>query len=393
MNDLACYDAELSESIGEYAPERTLAKASRFQDEDADFVCRRNAPWLVKGLWPRIGVCFVAGPSGSGKSFWVLEQISRIAKGQKVLGRRSVPSSSIYVAAEGANGVRARLEGLRLRSGAWGGQIRFVPDAPNLADNEDVAAFTKALLGIKEDIEKRGGHLGSIVVDTLSASMPGTDENSSKEMGSVLRVLQDLATKLEVCVIVVAHVGKEAERGIRGWSGQLANADGAITFYAPEEGGIRSGQVQKVKDGEAGERIAFCLEVIELGLDDDGDMVTTCVVAEMDTPPPRRTKKVKDKISPQAEMVLSAYRKLREEELPSPFPGSDDFDAVRVSLKALRTQTFDLGLHAEMLPQKDEGLAAMKRWQEARKKAFQRALDKLLETGRIVRDSDNVWVP
>src|SRR4051812_24543968 len=79
---------------GNDMPRRNVAE--KFSDEDADHVERRESTWLVKGLWPRSGVCFIAGPSMSGKSFWVLDQASRIANGREVLGRRSAPSGTIY---------------------------------------------------------------------------------------------------------------------------------------------------------------------------------------------------------------------------------------------------------------------------------------------------------
>ena len=42
--------------------------------------------------------------------------------------------------------------------------------------------------------------------------------------------------------------------------------------------------VEFLKDGEAGETIASKLESVEVGTDEDGDTITSCVVVETDQP-------------------------------------------------------------------------------------------------------------
>jgi RecA-family ATPase len=73
--------------------------------------------WLVKKLWPMVGVCFVYGPSGAGKSFWALHVCSLICRGLEVLGRKSVAVGLVYIASEDPDGVRLRIEGLRKKVG------------------------------------------------------------------------------------------------------------------------------------------------------------------------------------------------------------------------------------------------------------------------------------
>lgn len=384
------YERAWGPALGSSTAEK--AETCRFQDEDADLVVRRDESWLVKGLFPRVGVCFLAGPSGCGKSFWALDQASRISKGQEVLGRRSFKSGTVYLAAEGANGVRARLEGLRLRVGSWNSSIRFVSEPPNLVNEDEVRALLNALLRIKKEMEGRGTRLGLVIVDTLSASMPGADENSSKEMGPVLQALHRCAMSLGVCVLVIAHVGKDAERGIRGWSGQLANADGVITFLSPEEDGTRTGVVTKVKDGEAGERFAFGLEVVLLGKDADGDAITTCVIEERNAPIRRKPSAKSSAIGAQAEMILRAYGHLEDqlEEVPCSAvarPGTKG-----ILLSALRQEVFRMGFHAETKPCHEEEPGAIRRWAEARKKSFQRTFLKLQDAGKIAHEGKFVWL-
>jgi hypothetical protein len=390
MSEMTLEDLDRMTGAATDAPALPAGSLPRFGDEDADYVERRESTWLVKGLWPRVGVCFVAGPSMSGKSFWILDQASRIAKDQTVLGRRSVQAGAIYIASEGANGVRARFEGLRGRVGGWGGMLRFISDAPNLGDTHDVAVLAACLHQDMLEARERGQRIGMVVIDTLSASMPGADENSGKDMSLILQSLQDLARRLDVCVVVVAHLGKDADRGIRGWSGLLANADGVIIIQAPNDEQTRIGQVQKVKDGEAGDRFAFALDQVSLGLDEDGDAVSTCVVVERTVPPTKKSRN-QGNAGAQGDMIKLAFDRMQNDMklitgalVPAGTRG--------VLLTDVRATVFEMGFHGEVTPDESDG-PEMKRWLEARKKAFQRAMQKLTELKVLSNEAGWVWAP
>jgi len=77
-------------------------------------------------------------------------------------------------------------------------------------------------------------------------------------------------------VMLVHHTGKDATKGMRGHSSLIAALDAAIEVS--RNGDQRSWQVAKSKDGEDGAAHPFKLEVMELGIDADGDPVTSCVI-------------------------------------------------------------------------------------------------------------------
>ena len=83
--------------------------------------------------------------------------------------------------------------------------------------------------------------------------------------------------------MAVHHAGKDASKGSRGWSGIKAAADAQIEVLR-HESGEREIHLEKMKDGEDGVRFGFKLEVVELGVDRDGDIVTSCVAIEADLP-------------------------------------------------------------------------------------------------------------
>jgi hypothetical protein len=288
----------------DFAGAETFARKSKFRLEGFDTLQPGTLMWRVKGLWPAVGVCFVGGPSMAGKSFWMLDALANVRRGLPVLGRRSVPSGVIYVAAESPAGVRRRIAGLRSVIGPLGGGFDFIAQAPDLRNPENVENLRAVLREAQARQAALGIQLGIVCFDTLSAIIPGADENTSKDMSPVLTALQEMATELSVCIVVVAHVGKDETRGLRGWSGLLANADGLVMLESPQEE-IRVGSVVKVKDGEAGDRFAFSLRRVELGADDDGDPVTTCVVQSEDAGPTKRSTRER-RLSPKQALLLRA---------------------------------------------------------------------------------------
>ena len=276
---------------------------SRFRRECFDTLQPSGQAWNVKGLWPRAGVCFVAGPSMSGKSFWTLDALTRVVRGEPVLGRKSKACGVLYVASEAPGGVRNRIKALREKTGPLGGAFEMIGQAPNLTNPDDIADLRAVLIESKAAMAGQGIRLGIVAIDTLSASIPGADENTAKDMSPVLSALQSLAHDLDLMILLVAHTGKDAERGLRGWSGLMANADGLIMLSAASEG-QRSGTVEKVKDGLAGDRFGFELDVIDIGTDEDGDPVTTCVVRDTGTPGQNQ---VSRRVAPKMAMVLRCY--------------------------------------------------------------------------------------
>jgi hypothetical protein len=70
---------------------------------------------------------------------------------------------------------------------------------------------------------------------------------------------------------------------VRGWSGKFAAAD-AVLEVLKHENGTRELRIAKMKDGDDGLKWGFRLETIVVGMDADGDPVTSCVAVEADVP-------------------------------------------------------------------------------------------------------------
>ena len=225
--------------------------------------------WRVKGLLPEIGLASIYGPSQSGKSFFIIDLIARIALGEEFYGRKVKPCPVVYVVLEGAGGVPKRIQAYEKHFGTpLPDSFRVVTAMLSLM-NSDCVLFSEEVIG-------KGFDEGVIVIDTLNQSAPSADENTSSDMGTIISKAQYLQKKTKSLVILVHHTGKDAARGARGHSSFFAALDAGIELKRSASG--REWIVSKSKDGEAGISHPFNLQQVQLGEDEDGEAITSCVV-------------------------------------------------------------------------------------------------------------------
>ena len=87
---------------------------------------------------------------------------------------------------------------------------------------------------------------------------------------------------------LIHHSGKDAARGMRGWSGMRAATDTEIEITADEDTGRHVTEVAKQRDIPGkGERIGFRLQVVEMGVGKWGKPITSCVVVSAEAPAKR----------------------------------------------------------------------------------------------------------
>ncbi len=300
--------------VTDLSPVLDFPRSSRFTREQFGEIEPLSEEWLLKGVLPAQGVGFLCGPRKSRKSFYAISLAAAIASGSAFCCREPSPRGVLYVAAEGGNGVRKRIKALRMVHGITCAQLELIAQAPNLRSEVDVQDLEATLRDAARDMERNGHPLGLVVIDTLAASTHGGDENSSSDMGGVMSVLQEMADQLRVMLLVVAHTGKDESRGIRGWSGQYAGADVVLTVVRDKEDSSRSiVTVDKLKDAEDGAKFAFRLQTAVLGIDEDGEPVTSAVCQFEDAPASRSRRR--HTLTPNERQVLGALHHLLEADL------------------------------------------------------------------------------
>ena len=236
---------------------------------------RPPGEWIIKGVLPKANLFAIYGPSGSGKTFVALDMAFAIATGEPWRGRRVVKGRVVIIAAEGGAGLGKRLQAhsryhcIDLQDI----ELYVITAAPNFLETDDVSEVIAEIKAL--------GDVSVIFVDTVAQVSPGANENTSEDMGKVLRNMDTMGDATGATVAAVHHSGKDISKGARGWSGFRAAMDGQLEVLRHEDGS-REIRVDKMKDGEDGTKWPFKLEVIELGFDADGDVITSCVAVEAD---------------------------------------------------------------------------------------------------------------
>jgi hypothetical protein len=94
-----------------------------------------------------------------------------------------------------------------------------------------------------------------IIVDTLARHAVGVEENSAKEVGAWIAGVEALATEFECTVLLVHHVGKSAQSGMRGSSALSGAISTAIA--CEKKGGLVTLKCEKQKDADEFAPISF----------------------------------------------------------------------------------------------------------------------------------------
>ncbi len=240
----------------------------------AQFAEEHATRWLIKGVLPAaVGAPVLAvmyGASGSGKSFKATDMAIAIARGIQWRHHRVTKGRVVYVCAEGSGGYRKRLKAYAQHHGIPLDAIDVfvVAAAPNLLEADDVSALVRAIHTI--------GPVALVVIDTLAQATAGGNENSGEDMGRAIGHCRTISEVLHCTVLLVHHSGKDDTKGARGHSSLKAAADTEFEVVRTDD--RRAMRLSKQKDGEDSMDMGFELSVITLGLDEDGDPITSCVV-------------------------------------------------------------------------------------------------------------------
>jgi len=233
-----------------------------------DYEPSLDRDYLVKGWLDKGTLTVVFGPSNVGKSFFALNLAHHISKGETWGNRRVNKGNVLYIAAEGGSSFPNRVSALDDPE-FWviAAPVTFAGKASDAA----------SMVEMVQHLASQTGRFDLIVVDTLSRVMGDGDENTAPDIADLIKNLDALRRGTGSNIMLIHHTGKDVARGARGHSSLRAAVDTEIELTRDELGMITA-EVTKQRDGPTGYKFDYSLRQIELGRDQDGDPVTTCLV-------------------------------------------------------------------------------------------------------------------
>ena len=225
--------------------------------------------WRVKKIFPKKGLGSIYGPSMSGKTFLAIDLALCITKGECWFGNRVHSTEVIYCALEGEHGLVNRIKAWeKANSKTCSNSFKVFIEPFRINNGQDVEDFARILP--KQCV---------VFIDTLNRSAPDADENSSKDMGSIICGMKTIQSQCDGLVICIHHTGKDSKKGLRGHSSLLAALDSAIQVERTQT--VRTWTLSKSKEEADGKTANFDLHSYALGRDSDKDLITSCSVKEI----------------------------------------------------------------------------------------------------------------
>lgn len=243
---------------------------------------KAGSSWLIDSWIPSEGTTMLFAPSGSGKSFVMLDMAFAVAcpdvpdwQGQRILRHGPV----IYFAGEGQRGMRKRCAGLTSAKGVDPGRVdmHIISDTLFLDDRD-----------VKYGMERARANIGRLspdavmaILDTTNCYMSG-DENKTADATFYLNACKAIMSEFGCVVIIVNHTGlsQESQSRARGSSAFKAAVD--VEMRCTKDGGIITLEMTKSKDTEIPPAKKFRLEQVEVPCyyDAYGRPETTCILSD-----------------------------------------------------------------------------------------------------------------
>jgi hypothetical protein len=332
-----------------------------------------SSAYLIKGLIPRAGLTVVWGPPKCGKSFLMTDAMLHVALGWDYRGRKVHGGPVVYCAFEGADGYGKRAEAFRKHHSLDAGHdpAFFLMPRPMsfVADHQALIASVIDQIGSEKPV--------AVILDTLNRSLQGS-ESSDEDMAAYIRAADAVREAFACAVIIVHHCGIDGTRP-RGHTSLTGAVDAQLAVKRDGSDNITA-TVEWMKDGPEGETVHSRLEAVDVGTDEDGETITSCVVVPV-AACGGSTPKQAARLPKAAQTALRALREALIQHGTIPLASSNIPNAITVvRVDVWRKYAYLMGISASSEDR-------------ARQQAFKRASEYLIGSGHVGFWDDQVWLP
>lgn len=321
--------------------------------------------YIIKDLIDAGALTAIIGASGCGKTFVAIDLGCHVGAGLYWHGLKVRRGVVLYLAAEAGRSILRRFVAWRTHHGEDDVKLAIRPWPVDLLHPK---ADTGKIIELCRSIAEHGPVV-MVIVDTVARAMPGGQENASEDVGTFIANCDRIRAETGAAVVLVHHLGKTPERGSRGHSSLPAAVDVEMTVVD------HVAVVTKARDHVAGTEFPFKLDVVDLGHDDEGDAITSCVAVA--AAPSAKTKR-RAEPKGQAGLALAALKRAVADagEQP-PYNAPSDVRAVAVEMwRGYFYRDTPWGADTS---------------QESKRKAFKRAMTDLVNAGYVVCRNEWAW--
>jgi len=305
---------------------------------------------LVAGVLDLDTTAWIIGAPGSYKSFVSLDLAAHVALGRPWRGRDVHRGDVVYIVAEGARGMRLRVDAWEREYGELKG-IRFLPRPVQANDAAGWAVLVEACRRLQPSL---------VVVDTQARVTLGLEENSNTDMGQYVAAVDAIRRATGACVLSVHHTGRDGKNA-RGASALDGAQDTELKIEKSGQFAVKM-TMEKQKDQAEEGPILIRLKRSEGGTDSQTGRDLSSLVLDHAEVPALSEPVTKQDIGKRRALALF---NLVYDLLPNGGEG-----LTRAEIRA----------HFLALPE----IAALPS-ADSRKKAWERAWAFLLERGRVMR--------
>lgn len=222
---------------------------------------------LIKSVLYSDSLVELWGKPGCGKSFMALDWAMCVGSGKAWQGHATTQAPVLYIVGEGSGGMGKRHRAWNSAWQAGQAEVDFLREAVPLLDPAWVGA-----LGSVVNVAK----YGLIVVDTISRSIAGANENDASTMSTLVAHADWLrAQSGGACVMFVHHATKAGDSN-RGHSALEGACD--LRWKLSSDGRTLTLANEKTKDDAQHPDMTLALKRIPLGENADGDEVSSAVI-------------------------------------------------------------------------------------------------------------------
>jgi hypothetical protein len=348
-----------------HAPRRFVL----FRDLDAT----STKPWLVDNLLGEGDASTMYGKPGDGKSVLAEDLGLHIAAGKSWHGREVKGGAVVFIALERRKLVERRAIAFRKKHDLKDLPFAIVGGVHDFRNRRTVYHVADIVREVEAEVRQK---VVLIIIDTLSRALCGGDENSPKDMGSIVMATGRLQERTAAHVLWVHHMPLDAGERLRGHGALLGALDTTIHVVKAADG-IRRATVIKANDSEEGEGVAFTLEGVEIGKDADGNPTTAPVVVPVEGAAQRQASQAA-RLPKAAQTALRALHEALAE-CGEPAPASNHIpQGVVTTLERWRQYAYRRGISSSAEPR-------------AQQLAFKRASEHLIGVQAVGVWDQYVW--